>query len=496
MSRRLNGNLGALAGLARNGADDDGVVVDLRDFRLEEIRNQLRRGAGDDDLRSLGGAIHLEQHHAHALADGELLQPRLFALGAAGFGLAQVVDHVLAFDALHGGVQHFLLAMGVLLEDRVALGFTHLLEDDLLGQLRGDAAQRAGVAIEANLAAHLDARGQFIGLGQRDLVDRIFDLLFVGHDRLVDIGRDLAGLLVQLAAHVFLGLVVLARGQGNRLFHGADNDLGLNALLAAQELDTLIQHAGGHTLLALSVCSCVGRCLQSAAVQLFRCPWGTGSGLLPSGSRPFPPLRTTVDEDLGSLKSPEPTALSRCCRSAISTVFTPAFRLLLFCFTAERSSVIVLAASRPPAGPASGGCCGSARRSAPSPGNRQTAETLPAVVSLRSRPGELASSVYSAPGTRSSTSSSTPKSRLNAAQILMCDAGKLIRIGPGSNFPRPVAPEVHLLPLPSAALSRARPSAFFSRKTRRVRSLAGPTNSMSTTSSPCEAATRSAANRI
>ena len=37
-------------------------------------------------------------------------------------------------------------------------------------------------------------------------------------------------------------------------------------------------------------------------------------------------------------------------------------------------------------------------------------------VSFRSRPGELASSVYASPGTRSSTSSKTPKSRLNAAQ--------------------------------------------------------------------------------
>ena len=87
---------------------------------------------------------------------------------------------------------------------------------------------------------------------ERDLVDRVFDLLFVGHHGLVDVGRDLAGLLVQLAAHVFLGLVVLARGQGNGLFHGADDDPGLDALLAAQELDALIQNAGSHTLLALS----------------------------------------------------------------------------------------------------------------------------------------------------------------------------------------------------------------------------------------------------
>ncbi len=200
-----------------------------------------------------------KQHDAYALADGELLKPRLFALGAASFRLAEIVDHVLAFDALDSGVQDFLLAMGVLVVHGVALGFAHLLKDDLLGELCSDAAQRAGIAIEANLTAHFDTGGQFIGLGERDLVDRVFDLLFVGHHRLIDIGRDLARLLVELAAHVFLGLVILARCQGNGLFHGADDDLGLNALLAAQELDALIQHAGSHTVLALSVCSSVGR---------------------------------------------------------------------------------------------------------------------------------------------------------------------------------------------------------------------------------------------
>ncbi len=219
---------------------DDRVVVDLRHFRLEEVLHQLRRGPGDDHLRALGGAVHLQQHHAQPLAHRELLKTRLLALGAAGFGLAQVEDHVLALDALHRGIQHFFLAVRILLEDRVALGFADLLEDHLLGQLRGNAAQRRGVAVHADLAAHLDARRKFVGFGERDLVDRIFDRVFVWHDGLVDIGGDLAGILVQLSAHVFLRLVVLARRQGDCLFHGADNDLGLNALLATQEFDTLV----------------------------------------------------------------------------------------------------------------------------------------------------------------------------------------------------------------------------------------------------------------
>ena len=130
--------------------------------------------------------------------------------------------------------------MGVFLEDGVALGFTDLLEDDLLGQLGGDAAQRAGIAVHANLGADFDAGRQFIGLRQRDLVQRIFNLFLVRNHGLVDVGRNFACLFVELPAHVFLSLVILARGQGDGLLDCADNDAGIDALLLAEEFDALI----------------------------------------------------------------------------------------------------------------------------------------------------------------------------------------------------------------------------------------------------------------
>src|SRR6185437_8742559 len=208
---------------------------------------QLRRGAGDNHLRTLRRAVHFKQHHAHALAHGKLLKARLLTLGAAGFRLADIEYRVLAFDALDGGVQDLLFAMGVFLEDGVALGFANLLENHLLGQLRGNAAQRAGVAIEANLAAHLDSGSEFVGFSESDLVDRVFDLVLVGNHSLVYVGRDFAGVLVQLPAHVFLGLVILAGGQGNRFLNSPHHNGGVNALFLAQNLDALVQRTG-HTL--------------------------------------------------------------------------------------------------------------------------------------------------------------------------------------------------------------------------------------------------------
>src|SRR6185437_13710885 len=192
------------------------------------------------------------------------------------------------------------------LEDRVALGFADLLKDDLLGNLGGDAPQWRGVPVHADLAAHLDAGGQLIGLFQRDLVDRILDLVFTGYHGFVNIGRDLAGLLVELAAHVFLRLVELARSQGNGLLDRTNDDLGLDALFPAEKLDALIQGAC-HTSLTLftlsyGVCSTpvCPSCWTSYRISpcepaCFRCLF-----LLP---------------DACCFKSPGSVALFRCCRA-------------------------------------------------------------------------------------------------------------------------------------------------------------------------------------
>ena len=79
---RHDGDLGALAGFARDGADHDGVVVDLRHFGLEQVRDQLRRGARDDDLRPLGGLLDADDH-ARARARRERTTPAATAPCAA-----------------------------------------------------------------------------------------------------------------------------------------------------------------------------------------------------------------------------------------------------------------------------------------------------------------------------------------------------------------------------------------------------------------------------
>ena len=131
--------------------------------------------------------------------------------------------------------------VAVLLEDGVALGFADLLEDDLLGHLGGDAAERRGVLVEAKLAAGFDFRRELAGGFEGELVVRIFDFFGGLDDGLEDVGADFSGLAVELAAHVFDGLVELARGEGDGVLNGADDDLGVDALFAGEKLDGLIE---------------------------------------------------------------------------------------------------------------------------------------------------------------------------------------------------------------------------------------------------------------
>jgi len=80
-----------------------------------------------------------EQDDTDTLAD-ENCSRRDCLFWAAGFGLAQVVDDVLALDALHRRRSGLPFHGGRTPEDRVSLSLADLLEDDLLGQLGSDAA--------------------------------------------------------------------------------------------------------------------------------------------------------------------------------------------------------------------------------------------------------------------------------------------------------------------------------------------------------------------
>src|SRR5262249_25712192 len=137
-------DLGALAGFACGGANLHRAVIDFRHFHLKQALHQSGVGAGNNDLRPFGGAIDHADDHAQAFADVVGLELGLFALGQTGFGAAHVHDEIRAFGALYDDRNQFTDAVVVLVEDGVAFGFAHFLQNHLLGGLGGDAPQHIG----------------------------------------------------------------------------------------------------------------------------------------------------------------------------------------------------------------------------------------------------------------------------------------------------------------------------------------------------------------
>src|SRR6516165_2652229 len=85
-------------------ADDDRAVVDFRDFLLEQLDEQRRIRAREDDLRSLRAAIDAADDGADPIADGIVLRPRLFLPRELRFDAAQLHDDVAVLEPLHDTV--------------------------------------------------------------------------------------------------------------------------------------------------------------------------------------------------------------------------------------------------------------------------------------------------------------------------------------------------------------------------------------------------------
>src|SRR5208282_2551258 len=223
---RHHRDLGAFAGFARDGADDDGAVVDFRHFGLEQMLNQFWSGARGNDARTLDSFFDAHDDDSNALAHGERFQPRLLLAPHAGFGLADIENDVGAFEALDSGVHDLVDVPDVFVVDGVAFRLAYFLKNDLLGELGSDAAEDPFSHFrDQQFSAGFRAGVEFASLFHGDLQIRIFHLFGSFDDRLYGIGIDLAAVFIEHGAQVFLGLVVFARGDDDRVLNRTDYDL-------------------------------------------------------------------------------------------------------------------------------------------------------------------------------------------------------------------------------------------------------------------------------
>ncbi len=116
----------------------------------------MRIGARQDDLRAAGLAVDVLDVGDDAVAGAVRLARRLLAERQDALGLAEVDDDVVALlEAANDAADELALAVLVLVEDEVALGVAHALEEDLLGGLGRDAAERGARLLQLEQVAEL-----------------------------------------------------------------------------------------------------------------------------------------------------------------------------------------------------------------------------------------------------------------------------------------------------------------------------------------------------
>ena len=134
-------------------------------------------GARQEDLRTALFAAHVIDIGADAVTGAEGFARQRFITPHNAFATAEIDDHIAVFRTLYRAIDDFADAVLVFGIHPVTLGIAHLLHDDLLGALRGNAAKFDGRQRFGDEIANLRCRILLRGFSQRDLRGFIVELL-------------------------------------------------------------------------------------------------------------------------------------------------------------------------------------------------------------------------------------------------------------------------------------------------------------------------------
>jgi len=208
--------------------------------------------AGEDELRALQGAVHLQQVELLPLTGPVMLRPHLLRRRQDSLRLAEVDDDVLGVDPLDNAGHDVALAVGELLEHHLPLRLPQPLQDHLLGGLGGDAAGVGRVHLSGDDVVHGGVRLDLPGVREGDLGLGVFHLR--DHCLLVEYAV-FAGLPVYADDYVALEVAVLLVGGDEGGLHSIQDDLPRQVLLRSELRDRyheLALHARSTSLILYS----------------------------------------------------------------------------------------------------------------------------------------------------------------------------------------------------------------------------------------------------
>ena len=224
--------------------DFNRAVVDFRNFELEQLDDEARVGAGQNDFRPVRALLDGLDVAADALANLVFLGGHALAVRQQRLVFAQVQNHVRTLKPPHRAADDVADAVLEFGENQRLFRLPDFLHERLLGVLRGDAAETGGrdflFDFVADLRVGLDAArvedGNLVVLGN-DLV---------GDDQLGE-RLDVAVFLVNLHAQFARRADRLLGGRQQRLLDSADEDITVDALFALPKFQNC-QKISVHTL--------------------------------------------------------------------------------------------------------------------------------------------------------------------------------------------------------------------------------------------------------
>ncbi len=145
------------------------AVIDFRHFLSEQLGHELGMGARQENLRPALFAAHVVDIGANAVAIAEQFARDQLVAPHDAFAATKVDDDIAVFDPLDHAVDDLADTVLVFVVLAVALGFAHLLHDDLLGGLGGDPAEVHRRQRLGDIIAQLSCGIALFGFFKRDL---------------------------------------------------------------------------------------------------------------------------------------------------------------------------------------------------------------------------------------------------------------------------------------------------------------------------------------
>src|SRR6185437_1072340 len=209
------------------------TLADLGDLELEQLHEEFRGGSGQEQLRAAGLGADFFQEGFDAVLRLDLLAGNHVGARHEPFRItAQIHVDPVAIDAFHDTTDQGADAIAIGIDHLGTLSFAHLLHNDLLGLLGGNATESHRFHRLLHMLTHFDPGVDLAGILEAQLALGHLQLLgVIRKDLPAAEGFIVAALAVDGHARVPFLPVFLTGGRGECGFESLEDHLFIDTLL-------------------------------------------------------------------------------------------------------------------------------------------------------------------------------------------------------------------------------------------------------------------------